>query len=369
MTAATSRLTARAVRLPVIRILARLGAGPVLQAIACVYLVACTISAIQGRPDLLHPTAIGTDASNYYAAGLRLDAGHPLYARSPGDRDVPLNPPYWTAPLLSPPPVAVAWRVLALLPGDVVMTAWALAGGVLMALASLWLVSRLRARASLAMIAVGLMVALTIWSGNVQTYLDVGLILAWLAHERGRPATAGAIAGIAAALKISPILLLPWFIARRDWRGTVGMVATLAVVGVISLAGAGLQNHLAYLDVVFSTSASGATPQSLPAILAGFGVPGSLARLAPLAAMAAGTVAMWPLRRRPGLAWGVALLAGVYSTPVVHIVGMSILLAALAPHRTQSLLATLRRPADNGATAGPADGSARAGQPLEPGAG
>src|SRR5205823_2822366 len=58
------------------------------------------------------------DAYTYLAAGQRLNAGHQLYALSPGDNPVQLNPPYWTVPLLSPPFMAVLWRPLALLPMD-----------------------------------------------------------------------------------------------------------------------------------------------------------------------------------------------------------------------------------------------------------
>jgi hypothetical protein len=43
------------------------------------------------------PTTTGSDAWNYLAAGERLNAGHPLYALSAGDRPVPLAPPYWSA--------------------------------------------------------------------------------------------------------------------------------------------------------------------------------------------------------------------------------------------------------------------------------
>ena len=36
------------------------------------------VTATIQRPDLMHPTAIGTDSSTYYAAGQRLNAGHTL---------------------------------------------------------------------------------------------------------------------------------------------------------------------------------------------------------------------------------------------------------------------------------------------------
>ena len=73
------------------------------------------------------PAVSGSDAWNYLAAGERLNAGHLLYALSPGDRPIAVLPPYWTVPLLAPPPIAVVWRPLAVL-GDPAMTLWAGAG-------------------------------------------------------------------------------------------------------------------------------------------------------------------------------------------------------------------------------------------------
>jgi hypothetical protein len=52
------------------------------------------------------------DAVVYLAAGERLNAGHLLYALSPGDRIVALKPPYWTVPTLSPPFMGVLFRPL-----------------------------------------------------------------------------------------------------------------------------------------------------------------------------------------------------------------------------------------------------------------
>ena len=53
------------------------------------------------------------DAFTYLSAGERLNAGHLLYALSPGDRPVGLHPPFWTVPLVSPPPIAVVFRLFA----------------------------------------------------------------------------------------------------------------------------------------------------------------------------------------------------------------------------------------------------------------
>src|SRR4030088_3430196 len=69
----------------------------------------------------------GWDAITYLAAGERLNAGHQLYALAPGDRWVWINPPFWTVPPLSPPPIAVLWRPLAALPNEWGVGIWWLA--------------------------------------------------------------------------------------------------------------------------------------------------------------------------------------------------------------------------------------------------
>src|SRR5665811_226267 len=77
------------------------------------------------RRDLLDPSHLGFDASNYYAAGQRLNVGHSLYGSlQRDDRPVPGYPAIYPAPLLSPPLIAVAWRPLALLPGTLSMDLW-----------------------------------------------------------------------------------------------------------------------------------------------------------------------------------------------------------------------------------------------------
>src|SRR5947207_3478116 len=75
------------------------------------------------------PGYLGGDARTYLAAGERLNAGHPLYVLSPGDRPVAISPPWWTVPLVSPPFIAVLWRPLAALPNELGIAVW-IAGSV-----------------------------------------------------------------------------------------------------------------------------------------------------------------------------------------------------------------------------------------------
>ena len=52
----------------------------VLRVVAVLLLVGqLFITAVIQRPDLLHPSLVGSDPSNYFAAGQRLNVAHPLY--------------------------------------------------------------------------------------------------------------------------------------------------------------------------------------------------------------------------------------------------------------------------------------------------
>src|SRR6266536_85078 len=87
------------------------------------------------------------DALVYLAAGERLNAGHPLYAISAGDRPIGIQPPHWTVPLLSPP--------LALLPPDSGAYVWWAAA---LAAIGAVLIAYLRANPILASVAIMVLV-------------------------------------------------------------------------------------------------------------------------------------------------------------------------------------------------------------------
>ena len=85
---------------------------------------------------------LGWDTRTYLAAGERLNAGHALYALGPGDRWIWINPPYWTVPILYPPPIAVMWRPLAILPNEWSIGIWTFVDTLLLGAAASWIVLR-----------------------------------------------------------------------------------------------------------------------------------------------------------------------------------------------------------------------------------
>ena len=133
------------------------------------------------------------DATVYLAGGERLNAGHQLYALSPGDREVGLKPPFWTVPLLSPPLIAVIFRPLALFPPDIGAYIWW--AGCLAAFAWIFYTFTRRQPILTSLAVIVLVVPLTyeIAVGNVNAFLMLGAILAWKWTTEGRDERAGAV--------------------------------------------------------------------------------------------------------------------------------------------------------------------------------
>jgi len=213
------------------------------------------------------PATPGSDAWNYLAAGERLNAGHRLYALSAADRPIQLVPPYWTVPLLSPPPIAVIWRPLAVL-GEPSMIVWASAGLAVTLATAGWLLARggLIVAAIIATFAVAL--AEQSLAGNVNGFLFLVLVLVWAARDRAP--LVGALLGAAIALKLTPAILLIWLATTGRWRAIGATAVALIAIGFVSIAGAGIQNHLDWL-----ASVPGAVP--VPTSVAGLtGLPSAI---------------------------------------------------------------------------------------------
>ncbi len=273
------------------------------------------------------------DSFTYLAAGERLNAGHSLYALLPGDRPVDLHPPLWTVPFLSPPPMGVLMRPIALLPGDTGAYAWRLAcllasGAVLAAR-----VRRRPAPTSVAVILLAIPIAYEIGVGNVNGLLLAAAVGCWLLVRDGRAAVAGPLAALMFAVKVTPLPVGSWVVGAAGRRGSLGFVAGLAVVGAVSLLGAGLDAHLTYLDVARATATSGFSPFSPGDLARSMGLPDPIPTLVPTALLLGGSVLAWVLaaRGRPGVGFGVAVVAWTFGSPVVNINTPTLLLALLAP--------------------------------------
>jgi hypothetical protein len=271
------------------------------------------------------------DALVYLAAGERLNDGHEVYSLSPGDRPVELKPPYWTVPLLSPPPIAVAMRPFALLPGDAGAYAWWAVCLVALGGTAVALIRAKPITTSVAVIVLSIPLAYEIGVGNLNAVVLALLVAGWYFFARGRDAATGALFAAATALKVTPGIMLWWLVTQRRWTGVRAFaVAGLAFAGV-SILGAGLSAHLEYLGIVRQTSTAGSSDLSAAGIARFLGVPTEIASVLPIVLLGVGFVAVWGLRARPGLAYSASIITMLAGSPVVNINWFTLLLAILAP--------------------------------------
>lgn len=256
------------------------------------------------------------DGWNYLAAGERLNASHPLYTLSPGDRPVLIVPPYWTVPLLAPPPIAVVFRPIAAV-GPAAVDAWALLILVATAGAAIYLAAG--SLVGLSVVAVlSAPLALLAFSGNVNGLVLVALVLAW--RLRDRPVIMGSLVAFTIAMKLTPILLVIWLLAARRLRALVAMTLALVAIGLVSMIGAGLGNHLDWLR---SVPASQPSPLSLSTLLG----------LSPTILLVAAAVIVVGVatRRIEALTFAAAVVASALVTPAFYFQAIGLLAAAVAP--------------------------------------
>ena len=262
----------------------------------------------------LLPYGAAWDAPTYLAAGERLNAGHELYALSPGDRPV-AEAEKFGSPLLSPPLVAVVWRPLALL-GDISMVYWWLACLAAIAVVIAIVIGRGTLVGVVALLALAIPLAWEMLAANMNGLILLGLVSTWLLHERGHDRAAGVLIGVMTVAKIWPGLVL----FALPPRAVPGAVVGAGAAMLVGLAGAGLSNHLAYLSI---GSGVGASPISLPGLT---GIPW------PVLA-AAGLLGVLALRKRPRYAWVAAVATMVLASPVLYINHLALLLPAVLPWR------------------------------------
>lgn len=271
------------------------------------------------------------DGYTYLAAGERLNAGHALYALAPGDRPVDLRPPFWTVPLLSPPPVAVFWRPLAALPDELGLQIWWLGCA---SVITITLAAMLRARPilmSAALLVFLIPLVFEVPTGNVNGLLLGMVVAVWLLARAGRDRAAGGLVAVAAAVKLTPVILLAWFVIQRRWSAVGAFVAIGLFIGVASLAGAGVQAHIDYLAVIGQTGSVGTSQFSVAGLLRVAGVAPEISRWAPVVVDLVGLGLMWWGRGRPGFGYVVAVFTMVWGSPVMNFDWLTLMLAALAP--------------------------------------
>jgi alpha-1,2-mannosyltransferase len=88
------------------------------------------------------------------------------------------------------------------------------------------------------------------WHGQINPMIFVLLAVAYWAYVRDHRLTAGTVLGLAAAIKIAPVIFLVLLLRRRWWQATWAMVATGAVTLVLSGITPGIAASVRFLSHV-----------------------------------------------------------------------------------------------------------------------
>ena len=256
-----------------------------------------------------------TDALWYQAAGERLNAGHFLYALSVGDRPVFMVPGITTAPLLSPPPIAVVWRVIDVVPFGFQL--WVVACWTAVLSTTFFLVFRTGLGGAVVAAALSPAIGEQLAACNVAAFFPGLLVLTW--HWRGNP-SAGAVVGLMAALKLTPAAMAGWLAASRQWRGLTATGLTIAAIVLVSVVGSSID---AFRDYVEVARTAGPSTSSLSGLT---GLPWASEAALVVGTLVIATLGPWP---RMAFIGGVVLV--VVGTPSLYLSGLVTLIAVLAP--------------------------------------
>lgn len=257
-----------------------------------------------------------TDATTYLAAGERLNAGHDLYRLGPGDRPVLPWAEHYTAPLLSPPPIAVFWRPLAAVDWGIVL--WIAACWIAMLGTLGWLVLRVGLPAVLLAFVLSHSIGEQLAVANANAFAPLLYVLLWRYRDR---AVAGVSIATMAAIKLAPAVLIAWLIGTRRWRVALTAIVAVAVIFLVSGLGAGFSSYGEWLGTLSTNSV---TPISVSGLT---GV--SWASYAFL--VLTGIVAFLTGPRWPRLSFCVAIAGAVLGTPALYSSSLVGLLALTAP--------------------------------------
>ncbi|MCP4807078.1 MAG: DUF2029 domain-containing protein [Proteobacteria bacterium] len=144
-----------------------------------------------------------------------------------------------------------------------------------------------------------------------QANLPVVALVAWgvVLSLRGRPIPGGVLVGIACMLKMSPGLLVAWWLVRREWTPAVAACVTAVVLSLLTLPLAGPDVQLRfYTDVLPSLGAGEYNGLTVPIDLFGnHSIPNLYAQIWP-----AGTGLSEPARLAGSLT-NLALVVGVFA--------------------------------------------------------
>jgi hypothetical protein len=273
--------------------------------------------------------APGRDIHNYILAGLRLNAGHPLYTYGPGDERV-IDDGSAAYALYSPPLVAVLFRLIVLLPanGEYV---WWIAMDALELLALAMLIRRAPLLAGVALIVLGVPIGVLLEFGNVDCLVAFGMLVAWRWLVDGHDERAAILIAVLASLKLTPIIFVWWLWLTGRRRAAVVAIGIGIVCALVAMLGSEPLIMAKFVQVTTSNVAGPATTTGAAGLADILGLPSALYAWLPRVILVSGIGAMWVLRRRPGISFAIGASLMWLASPIASVHTPALLLVALAP--------------------------------------
>lgn len=160
--------------------------------------------------------------------------------------------------------------------------------------------------------------------GNVHLLVLGLLASAWLAlsgrgsHGRRPELVAGALVGVAALIKVFPLVIVLWFIVRGRWVAAVTSVAVMVVLAAATVPIVGLEAWLDYPQVLANLGAPTDTTDTIaPAVWLATVLPSPMARV--LVGVVGVVVVAWAARRRPeAVSYAIAVVVSVLIAPALY---------------------------------------------------
>jgi alpha-1,2-mannosyltransferase len=218
------------------------------------------------------------DLEVYRVGGQTWLAGLELYSRQ---FPAPLQGP--ALPFIYPPFAAILFSVATFVPWSVAVVWFLLVSLVALYLSCVAVAQRLEQRRTVALLGAAAIATVLVWAEPVRQNLSFGqinLLLMLLVtadclvrHPRW---PRGTLIGIAAAIKLTPVLFLLFFIARRQWRPVIVAIASFLSASLLALALAPADSVQYWMHTMFDLNnrvgVAFHTNQSLRGMLHRFGL-------------------------------------------------------------------------------------------------
>jgi alpha-1,2-mannosyltransferase len=275
------------------------------------------------------------DLQVYRAGGAHVLAGQPLYAGG-----VLLDLPF-----VYPPFAAVLFAPLALLPLGLLKLLWTAAGVALLA----YVVHRCVPRAGLPAVVLLAVVATALDPVRTTLYLgqiNIVLLALVVGDLLGRPGSRwrGVGVGLAAAVKLTPLVFVGYLLVTRRWRAAATALTTFVAAGVLGFLAAPADSAAFWFDGTFASAdrisdVAGPSNHSLNGMLGRLGAEGPLPWLAGAVVLGAVTVVLAVRAHRAGQEVLAVTLCGLASAALspfawshhyVWVVPLAVLLGARA---------------------------------------